>query len=271
MALSLRDASASGVGSESEGHASVRLLGSFALCVGADEHFPALTTQKVVALLALHGPAMSRLQIAGTLWPEKTDERALANLRSALWRLNSCGDLIVTSDANHVTLRTDVSVDARELENRWAELPGSSLDMCGVLEATRRWAAALLPGWYEDWVVFERERLRQVQLLGLEALARALVTAGHPAEAVIAGLAAIAREPLRESAHRVVIEAHLAAGNVVEARRQFQLCRDYLQDQLGVAPSPDLTAMVLVATRPESGDAPATAQVPRIRRFATDS
>lgn len=250
--------------------ACVRLLGSFALTSGGVEHVPALATQKVVALLALHGPSMPRLQIAGTLWPEKSDQRALANLRSALWRLDEWGDILVTSDANTVSLRERVAVDVRDLETRWAELPAAPLDLAGVLDATRRYAAALLPGWYEDWVVFERERLRQVQLLGLEALARALTAAGRTAEAVLAGLAAVAREPLRESAHRVVIEAHLAAGNVVEARRQLQLCRSYLLEQLGVAPSPDLVAMVETEVAEHGSRRNATPAAPRIRRFATD-
>jgi hypothetical protein len=74
------------------------------------------------------------------------------------------------------------------------------------------WAEALelLPGWYDDWVLLEREPLRQRVLHGLEALSRHLVRAGRFAEAVEAAMVAVAVEPLRESAQRALVTAHLA-------------------------------------------------------------
>jgi len=57
-------------------------------------------------------------------------------------------------------------------------------------------------------------------------------------EALEVGLAAVAAEPLRESAHRAVVSVHLAEGNTAEAIRQYRLCRRLLKEQLGVEPSP---------------------------------
>jgi DNA-binding SARP family transcriptional activator len=102
----------------------------------------------------------------------------------------------------------------------------------------------LLPGWYDDWVIFERERIRQRLLHALEALSRRLVEADRCAEAVDAAISAVSADPLRESANRVLIEAHLAESNLIEARRAYQRYRDSLHRELGVEPSEALVNLV---------------------------
>jgi two-component SAPR family response regulator len=102
----------------------------------------------------------------------------------------------------------------------------------------------LLPDWDEEWIQFERERLRQLRVHALEALCHRLSAAGRHAEAIDAGQAAVAAEPLRESAQKTLIAAHLAEGNLCEARRQFGLYRDVLWDSLCLSPSEDLQAML---------------------------
>ena len=97
--------------------------------------------------------------------------------------------------------------------------------------------ASLLPDWYDEWLQHEGEALRQIRLHALETLAGALSAAGRHADAIQAALAAIQLEPLRETAHRTLIETHLAEGNWSEARRQFQRCRRLLGEELGVEPS----------------------------------
>ena len=104
--------------------------------------------------------------------------------------------------------------------------------------------ADLLPDWYEDWVLIERERYRQLRLRALDALCERLTAADRLSDALDAGLAAVAGEPLRESAHRAVVRVHLAEGNVGEAIRQFRLCRRLLREQLGIEPSERMQALV---------------------------
>lgn len=102
----------------------------------------------------------------------------------------------------------------------------------------------LLPGWYEDWVIFERERLRHLGMHALEAAARRLTAQGDYPAALDAALHAVRREPLRESAHRAVILVHLAENNVVEALRAYKRFRILLVEQVGVEPSAGLTELV---------------------------
>ncbi len=117
-------------------------------------------------------------------------------------------------------MNDDVAVDA-ELVGAWAARLISGTMHPDGLVIMPSWAEALdlLPGWYDDWVLLERERLRQRVLHALEALSRHLVAAGRIAEAVEAAMTAVGVEPLRESAQRAPVTAHLAEGNRVEARR----------------------------------------------------
>ena len=127
-------------------------------------------------------------------------------------------------------------------------------------------AIDLLPGWYDDWALLERERIRQRLLHALEALSCQLVRAGRFAEAVEAAMMAVTAEPLRESAQRVLIQAHLAEGNWVEGRRTFEAYRDMLEHELGVQPEPELAAMLRrPVTAPEGSRNGASASLcPRI-------
>ena len=86
-------------------------------------------------------------------------------------------------------------------------------------------------------MLLERERVRQLRMHALEALAEKLAAAGRYGEAVQAAYAAVVAEPLRESAHRAVVRVHLVEGNVAEAVRAYDSFRTMLAEELGVAPS----------------------------------
>jgi DNA-binding SARP family transcriptional activator len=207
-------------------------------------------SRRLVVLVALAGTPVDRRQVGGQLWPCGGDARAAGNLRSALWRLNKADIGVIGCDGRLLVLQDNVDVDVH-LACAWAqrliEDEPEEEDLQGI-----PWPAGaldLLPGWYDDWVVFERERVRQWLLHGLEELARVLSARGRYAEAVDAALVAIATEPLRETAHRVLVHVHLAEGNVTEARRAYGLCRATFRRELGVEPSPALARLVC-ATAP---------------------
>jgi DNA-binding SARP family transcriptional activator len=90
----------------------------------------------------------------------------------------------------------------------------------------------------------ERESYHQLRLRALEALCRRLSAKGRFGQAVQAGLAAVSGEPLRESARRALIEAHLAEHNVAAALREYEAFHQLLRDELGLDPSEDMRALV---------------------------
>jgi DNA-binding SARP family transcriptional activator len=118
----------------------------------------------------------------------------------------------------------------------------------GVMASEWAQNGELLPGWYDEWVLLERERLRQLRLHALEMLADKLTTVGRYGEAVQVAYAAVRAEPLRESAHRAVVRVHLAEGNLAEAGRAYAAFRDLLADELGVVPTILMEDLVLRGT-----------------------
>jgi DNA-binding SARP family transcriptional activator len=219
------------------------LLNAFALeCDGVAVQLPA-SAQRVLAFVALHEHPVRRPYVAGSLWLDSPEERAYANLRSALWRLRRFGSRLVDAEGSELALGRDVEVDLRECEQLARRAVAREQRGPEALDV-RLFGSDLLPDWYEDWVVIEREHYRQLRLHALDALCEQLTASGRLDEALEAGLAAVAGEPLRESAQRALIRVHLAEGNGGEAVRQYRLYRHLLDEQLGIEPSPLMAELV---------------------------
>jgi DNA-binding SARP family transcriptional activator len=150
--------------------------------------------------------------------------------------------MVVVATASDLALAGDVVVDVDEA----AAAARRALSHEGERDDLDRLCLVgdLLPGWYDDWLLIDRERFRQLRVHALESLCDDCACAGDFAAAAAAGLAAVAAEPLRESAHRILIRAHLAEGNVGEAIRQYAIYRDLLRAELGIEPSGQLKELV---------------------------
>lgn len=200
--------------------------------------------QRVLAFLALQPRRVSRSVLAGNLWPETNDARAAANLRSALWRLRQPESDIVHSTSTQLWLSPDLWVDVIESAEVARSLLNGSGDETLVGVDPRLFAGELLPDLWDAWLVVERERLRQLHLQALEQLSCLLAAQGRHAKAVLSAMAAVEMDPLRESATRVLIHAHLEQGNRVEAIRRFETYRSVLLEELGLLPSAELVRLV---------------------------
>jgi DNA-binding SARP family transcriptional activator len=102
----------------------------------------------------------------------------------------------------------------------------------------------LLPGWYDEWVLLAQEQFRQLQLHVLEVAGEELLSREKPVPALWAALDAVDAEPLRESAHRLVIRIHIAEGNISEAIRHYLRYSSLLHEELGVQPTKQLQELV---------------------------
>src|SRR5690242_10288749 len=218
--------------------------GPYVMCDGMRLEVPD-GSKRLLVFVALNGGRVDRRYAAGSLWPVGTDERAAGNLRSALWRLKCAGIDVLKTDKCTLGLHPGTIVDVGvvcEWAARLVDGSAAQADLCAV--NWRYDAMDLLPGWYDDWVIFERERIRQRLLHALEVLSRRLIAEGRCAEAVEAAISAVSADPLRESANRVLIEAHLAEGNLVEGRRAYERYRSIVHRELGIEPDRELTSMV---------------------------
>ncbi|MET7620341.1 BTAD domain-containing putative transcriptional regulator [Streptomyces sp. NPDC005408] len=227
----------------------LRLLGQFQLEFGAEPVELGRNTQRLLAFVGLR-KRVSRTVLAGTLWPDATEEHARGSLRTTLWKLPRGGQSLIQCTRESMAITDTVSVDAHAL----AETALSVVRACGSLGDNTTPlellnGGDLLPGWDEDWVLLERERLRQLRLHALDALAEGLARQGRPALALEAALTSVRIEPLRESAHRAVVSAHLAEGNLIEAVRHYHAFRRLLREELGVEPSARFARMIPPAHR----------------------
>lgn len=222
----------------------VELLRAFAVRRGSVAVGVPHVGERLVAFLALHDRPVQRLYVAGSLWTDSSEEHAAASLRSTLWRLGRAAGELVATRGTTLGLADGVRVDLHEASACARRVIGCPAAREPADLELLNLAGDVLPDWYDDWVLLERERFRHMRLHALEALCATLTDEGRFAEATEAGLAALAAEPLRESAHRVLIAAHLAEGNPSEALRQYRLCRRLFREQLGIDPSPRLEALV---------------------------
>lgn len=192
-----------------------------------------LPGRRLLAYLALRGQPVCRGVAASDLWPNVLDDVGRANLRRALWHVPR-GWVQVVADE----LVVDAECDLKHAHRVAASaLNGEPLTLAEINLLSND----ILPGWQEDWVLAAHESFRTLRVQALEAACRTMAGSGCYALATQAGLAAVAAEPLRESAAEALINAHLAQRNRYEAAQCFQTLAQRLHDELGVLPDLSLT------------------------------
>lgn len=192
-----------------------------------------IPARRLLALLAIRGGEIERQAVADALWPDIPEETGRANLRRSLWQVPrewivAVGDMLVL-DAQCDLVR------ARESAVRAIEGSPMTFDEIDLLTHD------ILPGWHDEWAVEACGEFRGLRVPALEAACRTLLDHGNYPLAIKAGTAAIAAEPLRESATEALIEVHLAQHNRYAAVCCYTLLAQHLAEDLGVAPMPQLT------------------------------
>lgn len=217
------------------------LLGGFVFSVGGDALLGiSAGSRRLLAFLALREKAVTRTQVAGTLWPESSESHAGASLRSTVSRLDLPARRAVHVTAGDLGIATGVIVDVHQSQSLARRLidrdAAHSEDDIGASAVTAL-SSDLLPGWYDDWAVIAAEDWHQLRMHALEAVAARLTAADRLAEAASAALAAVRAEPLRESSRAALIRVHMAQGNQSEAMGELERYRVLLHAELGIEPT----------------------------------
>ena len=182
----------------------LQLLGGFDLTVDGEPIELPLTAQRLIAFLALRRRPQTRLCIAGNLWPEKNDTRATANLRSTLWRAHFAdGRSVLQCKGSMVGIVNSAWLDVWHIESVKPDSVVHDFKTNGRPHYERLFDD-LLPGWYDDWVIVERERLAQLQLRIAEALAHAIIEDGDYISATDIAYRTIALDPLGDVRDRIL-------------------------------------------------------------------
>lgn len=203
----------------------------------------------LLAYLCLQPGPVSRERLAGLFWGEMPETRAKANLRMALYNLQNLlpGHLDVTRRSVSIHREAGYWLDAQELADLLAGDTGSSSDTAGVLGAIQSlYRGDLLEGVFPegsgaltDWLVIEREQLRQIAMSGLERLTESFLQNDQNGLAVEALRTLLRIEPWRESAHLRLMSTLARGGDFTAALAQYEICRERLRQALGVDPTPE--------------------------------
>ncbi|GAA3536927.1 hypothetical protein GCM10022235_00470 [Kribbella ginsengisoli] len=225
-------------------HVDLHLLPQLGVAVGEGAVPICSRAERVLAFLAIHSGRARRVTVAGTLWPDTTEERALSSLRTAVWNLSRLNVPLVQVTPTTLSLKATVVVDAHEAALRARQLIDGQYDLGDVPGTLQLLRQEMLVDWAEDWILVAQEQFRQLRLHALEALGEQLLLLGRHAQAVVAGLDAIACEPLRETAHLLLMRVYLEQGNRSAAIHQYQSCARLLRDDLGLRPSEVMTDLL---------------------------
>lgn len=203
--------------------------------------------QALLAYLLLHRETPDpRQHLAFLLWPATTESQAHSNLRTLLHRLRRAlpeADHFLHVEAQTVQWRADASfkLDVADFERAaaLAERAGDQAERRTALQAAVEvYRGDLLPGCYDDWLLPERERLRQKFLEVLERLTF-LLEQDHDYPAAINGAQRLLRQdPLHEATYRQLMRLYALSGDRASALRVYQTYVTVLERELGVAPSP---------------------------------
>jgi DNA-binding SARP family transcriptional activator len=247
----------------------VRLLGQLDLRLGESE-LPPLESARAESLLAyllLHRDApQPRQRLAFLLWPDSTEPQARTNLRHVLHHLrHGLPDADRYLEVTPRTLRwrpeAPLRLDVAVFEEALARAGDDEVE--ALRQAVDAYTGDLLEGSYDEWLLEERERLRQSHLDALDRLAGGLADRGELGLAISYADRLLRLDPLREETCRLLMRLHDERGDRARALRVYHACAAALGRQLGVEPAPPtrelyetlLPRPVVAATEPQAPSA----------------
>ena len=220
-------------------------------------------TREVQALLAYlllyRHRTHPREVLAGVFWGERSQDRARGSLNTTLWRMRKLlepdgvppGTYLIGNHSAEVGFNRDSQywLDVEDFEkviNHVLAYPFQSVDESDVHdleEILRLYKGELLEGFYEDWTLRERERLRGLYLKSLIYLQRYCRFHKLYEKGIVYGLKILELDPLREDIHREMMKLYLENGQRSLAARQYEICRTRLSEELGILPMRETQAL----------------------------
>lgn len=222
----------------------VRLFGEFKVSLDNQPiEISARSMQSLLAYLILNaGTAYRREKLAGLLWPESDEKNARHNLRQTLWRLGKAigKDFFMTDkDSVGFNPQAEYRLDVAVLQDKSAEW--NTTDQ--LVRSVSVYTDILLPGFYEDWILLEQERLQAIYEDRMQMLLERLVHEGRWRETREWAESWIAQGHVPEAAYRALMVAHAGLGDQAGVTAVYQRCVEALEEEIGVAPSPETQSL----------------------------
>lgn len=241
------------------------LLGRFeAVCDGSPVvGVETQRAQELLCYLLIHrNRSHARETLAGVLWGDAPTDQARKHLRQALWQLQSA---LESSLGNHngqgprwlvvepqwLRLNSDptLALDVQMLEEAYAtvrDTAGEALTLAqaqALKLAVELYRGDLLEGWYQDWCLFERERLQNIYLAMLQKLVACCEAHEEYEQGIAYGMRILSVDYAHERAHRRLMRLHYLRGDRTAALRQFERCQQALARELAVQPARSTVAL----------------------------
>ena len=226
----------------------IQLLGDFRISTG-DAPVPALDRirlQLLLAYLLLHRHApQPRQQIAFQFWPDSSERQARNNLRKALHQLREAWpavDQLLQVNAHTVQWRPEIdyALDVAEFEDLVARAKtlaeNPTAQQTALETAVGLYQGDLLSSGYDDWIIPERERLRQNYIEALESLVWLAEDQRDYGTAIHHALDLLRYDPLHEVTYRRLMRLYAQSGDRAAALQIYHTCATLLQRELGVEP-----------------------------------
>jgi DNA-binding SARP family transcriptional activator len=233
---------------------SVRLFGRLSVHDG-DTELERLATGKPTELfcyLLLHRERLhSREALASLFWGDHTTSQSKKHLRQALWRIQALLEresqplsiFVADRDSLRVNCNDDIWLDVAIFEKaslQLRDMPGQKMSAAHaemLNTAVQLYRGELLEGWYQDWCLFDRERLRNVYLLMLNKLMLYHEDRKQAEAGLECGERILRLDRAHERTYQTMMRLHHLIDDRAGAVRVFQRCAAALKEELGITPS----------------------------------
>ena len=225
----------------------IRLLGQFDIRLGGKRvMIPTRAAQSLFAYLVLTaGTPHRREKLAGTFWPDTTDDNARKNLRQELWRIRKAFSAQQFSTDEYL-IAEELTIAFNRSAQYWldvAQLERPEIDLESLTANLSLYQGELLPGFYEDWIMLERERVQSIFETKMEQLLKQLVAAERWTAVQEQGERWLALGHTLEPAYRAMMLAYGARGDMAKVSSTYQRCMEELHEQFGLEPSAETRAL----------------------------
>jgi predicted ATPase/DNA-binding SARP family transcriptional activator len=208
-------------------------------------HLPTRKTESLLAYLVLHPDSHSREKLATLFWGDSSDTAARGSLRKAINFIRSyLGNEIIISNRELVQRNPDYLLycDAIKFAGHASEFLSSQNPDISLIDLDL-YQDELLSGFYDEWILDEREYYHQLYIKVLLRAIEVLRAQSEYNTAIKYAQRLLIRDSTNEKAHQHLIFCHVALGDRHGALQQYEACRKVLETELGVKPARETRAL----------------------------
>jgi DNA-binding SARP family transcriptional activator len=231
----------------------IGVVGRFSLVCNGTELAVPPSAQRPLAFLATAKRSVSRMTMAGRIWPDNRTSDALEKLRKAVWRVNTLTPDPVLLNLTTIQVVRHASIDLHEArEAAWQLFDGESARR--AVSCADLFEEDILIDWDDDWLAEHRQQYHVLRLHALEHLAQKFVASRKLIDAERMCLSVVRDDPFRESARLLLAKIYLMQKQPVRAIHGLNEYETMMESQWGLKVSRELRAAIdsIAVARPDS-------------------